>query len=198
MTRITPSTEYHANWPIHAKPITGEDVAVVARVIRETYVLFLSIRQGRWRRYKPHPQKERIWTKAAELCLQHGLDPAAHVRLLTETVRDPYPEMLVGQKAAERTTRFMAKPCAHRHERMCLESQLAQLEGRIRVGEDLADVLMLELTSLCPAFRYCMAVRAGLHAVAAKCRYEARLDLLLHPERRRLLDRFMSGAYFDG
>ena len=197
MTRTILGMPNHADGHILAEPVTGEDIAAVARVIRQAYVFSLRGRQGRWRRYAPHPQKNWVWIKAAELCLQHRLDPVAQVRSLTEAVRDPHPEMLVGEKAVKRTTRFMAKPSECRDELLYLQSQLVHLQNSLNTGEDLANVLVLESADLTSAFRYCVALRAGLHTVAAKYRHKARLELLLRPELRKLLGPLLSGARTD-
>lgn len=196
-TSTTLAAPDHAGGHILAEPVTGEEIATVARIVRQAYVFSLHARQGRWLRYAPHPRKNWVWTKAAKLCLQHELDPAAHVRSLTETVRDPYPEMLLGEKAVERTTKFIAKPPEHRDERVYLQSQLVHLENCLHTGKDLAHVLMSETADLTSAFRYYMAVRTGLHTVATKYRYEARLELLLKPELRKLLIPLLSGAHAD-
>ena len=175
--------------------MTESEISKLGSLVKEAYIDQLRARGGRWCRYDPGPRFDSCWERAARVCVDHGFDPGTHVRALTDTVRSPYPNMLVGTRAVERTRAFM--PAEKRDDAMLLRAQVARLHGCLRTGEALADVLNDPSEELTPAVRFCLAVKCGHPDVASKLREAACVELRQRPQLRTQLQELLSGVHME-
>ena len=180
------------------EPMTGScDVGELAWHIEKIYTARVRSRGRAWEHYTPGARWTVCWNKAASICLEYGFDPEAHVRALFEgwpasdhkERRNPWPNMLVGDRAIFRTQQFLRSVGSDELRR--LRSQLGYLQGRINSGFNVVAVLTDPEQDLCAAIRYAFAVNAGLPSVASRFRDAARLELRLSPERRALIAKML-------
>jgi hypothetical protein len=173
--------------------MTGEcDAGELAWRIEKIYTDRVRARGRAWESYSPGTRWARCWREAASLCLRHGFDPETHVRALIEAVREPSPNMLLGERAVGRTRLFLRR--APSEEEITLRSQLAHLRGRIDVGINVMSVLTNPNEGLCASLCYCFAVNAGMPSLASIFRDEAKFELRTNPERASLIYRMLPGA----
>ena len=172
------------------------DIAEVASYIGRRYTALYRSRGAEFARCTFGTRWENTWKKAAALCLQNGFDPDMHVRaLFAEHKPDPLPYQLLGEWAVERTRMFVATQ--HGNELVYAQSQLVHLENCLRIGDSMAEALLSPNTDLTDAFRYCIAVKAGLPAIASRFREHARLELQMNPERLEVLRRVLPGSFTE-
>ena len=74
---------------------------------------------------------------------------------------------------------------------------MVHLENCLRAGDNMAAALLSPNTDLTDSFRYCVAVKVGLPAVASRFRDQARLELRMNPERLQVLRCLLPGAFTE-
>lgn len=167
---------------------TESDVAAVASRIKSLYVSIVRARGHGWDRYSPGPRHEWAWSKAASLCLAHGLDPDDHVRALLSQTASPLPFMLTGDRSVQRTRAFSAREGVD--DAALFSAHLARLEACLLSGESLESTLNNPFNGFSPSFVACVATRAGLQLSSALRRVAER-ELSLHPRRRAIVNRML-------
>jgi len=161
------------------------DISETSDQLRESYTVCFRSRGGWCARWIPGGKFNDTWRKAAILCLKEGLDPDSHVRALLTTVRNPYPNMLVGERAVARTRSFVEREGCD--EVVLFKAQLAKLRGCLNVGEPLEQSLTKQTGDFSATFRYCVASQAGLPAIAMRYKEEAMRELQFRPKLRELV-----------
>lgn len=169
--------------------ITEDEIQQIADLIRILYVKYLRKKSPRWRHYTPGARQATFFRKAAELCLQNHLDPDAHVRALINSVEVPHPYMLLGKQALVRTKLFTRSEA--KNDFLDFKAQLANLDNRLKTGESLEDILNGPSGDLSPAFRYVVALEAGLFDLAKTLKPAAKAELRFRPKFKELLEQAM-------
>lgn len=169
------------------------DADSIADILRIEYISRVRARGGVWSRYLPSSVHAKVWLKAASICLNHELDPIAHVRALVEMMRNPYPNQLLGDKAIRRTRTFIGRSLCDA--RLLVQAQLSRLIGCLNVGENVVTLLTCQGDSLCAALKYYVAARVGLPALASQYRDEARREFLMKPELLKCLGDILPEAF---
>ncbi len=120
--------------------------------------------------------RQAIWPKAANLCLEHQLDPAILVRSAFMAAGDrlPRPNALVGSGALERYRRLAVDVDSKLRDALAQQKEQLALGVMLRLaaGSDdrpaYASALVDPLAELSGLFRYCAAEAADLPEVAAR------------------------------
>lgn len=179
--------------------VEAEILEATADLVRDIFTIRLRAKGGRYTHYEPGPRLSSTWMKVAALCIQNELSPTAHVEALIASISDPYPNMLLGQKALTRTREYMKDE--EDSERSLLSSQLCMIRGCLRVGESMVSILTNQHNSLSPALRYVLAKKLGFTSIASQFHMAAVVELKLRPKYRELLYNALnqiSGALVDG
>lgn len=165
--------------------VPRDDIDRIATVIKNAYVSFIRSRGGGWSNYNPSSKQNVFWTKAAELCLQHGLEPEQHVLALVSSVRECLPYMLTGTNAVDRTKRFIGT-YDNEFDLRYLKAQINYLKPYLTNKETLTKVLATSV-NLSPLFACISAIRFGALDALKSRLTDAVIEMYLKPEYAKLL-----------
>jgi hypothetical protein len=156
------------------------DKYAVAERIRACFVSAVRSRSGAYSRYLPSFSRSSCFERAAQICLENGIDPDVYVMSTVNAIRCVTPEHLA---LPEALCRAIKQPrLKTTDESIRISSQLAKLRGQLSSGENIVDLLSNVYESFTPSFRWCVAVNVGLLSLAASYWDEARREMLMHPE----------------
>jgi len=165
----------------------------VAKQVRDCYTRLIRARGGVWEHWRPSDRLSNVWVEAASICLQHGFTAEDHVTALLGEIRRPQPTMLLGERAVERTEKYVNR--ANRNDYWDFCAQLGQVRCANESGEDVEQVLADTSRDFSPAFRYCLAANCGFDELAGRYKDAARQELLMKPKLREMLSRMLPEAY---
>ena len=158
--------------------MNAHEVDVIAMALKKLYTAMLRARGNRWTGYRASDRNNDVWYKIAHLCIENDFNAEDHVRALVTSTRNPYPNMLLGPNAVERTRVYSTE--STQNETLHFKAQLARLTGRLRVGDALSSILFDSTESFTPAFRVCIAKLCGVAGIAERYGEAAELELQLN------------------
>ena len=149
------------------------DVKTMAREIRYAFVT----RKRQFEAaYRPKSDRhQRIWEKAARICLENDITNAEEfVEAQFRGIHNPYPNVLTNRhQAVQRLKEHRQESTDKGKAEIYVNSQMDNVLARARTGLDMRRYLTEPLEQICPLIRYVVALTLGHADIAASLKAEA-------------------------